>query len=232
MTTRPSSPQVWKTAVPSPSSHAFTVSDSPGITGDEKRASMPLKRAGSLPHSGVQERPAGEAVGAQAVEDRPVEAAHGRERRVGVQRVAVARQPVDQRLVGAGLQLDGVVGVAVGRLVRVAGRTAVAAPAALAADVGRHAGVEQRLAGVDEGRLALGDDHRALALVVDAGDLAHGLELALDGDLPVERDALLAVDEHRRVERCRWRRSRRRAGRAPRRWSAAPAAPCRGCSRW
>ena len=161
---------------------------------------MPLNRAGSLPQSGVQEAATGEPVGAEAVEDRTVEAAHGGEGRVVVQRVAVARQPVDQRLVGAGLQLDGVVGVAVRGLVRVARRTAVAAPAALAADVGRHAGVEQRLAGVDEGGLALGDDHRALALVVDAGDLAHGLELTLHRDLPVQGDALLAVDEHRRVE--------------------------------
>ena len=35
MTTRPSSPSVWKTALPSPSSHAFTVSASPGMTGDD-----------------------------------------------------------------------------------------------------------------------------------------------------------------------------------------------------
>ena len=101
-TTRPSSPVVWKTASPSPSTHIFTVSASPGKTGDEKRPSIEREPGRVAAAQRVQQRPAGEAVGAQPVQDRPVEAAHRGERRVGVQRVAVARQPVEQRLVRAG----------------------------------------------------------------------------------------------------------------------------------
>ena len=40
-----------KTASPSPDSHMFTVSASPGITGEVKRPSMWWKRAGSLPQN-------------------------------------------------------------------------------------------------------------------------------------------------------------------------------------
>ena len=58
----------------------------------------------------LQQRAPGEPVGAQPVQDRAVEAAHRGERRVGVQRVAVARQPVDERLVGRRLQRDLVIG--------------------------------------------------------------------------------------------------------------------------
>ena len=47
---RPASPVV-KTASPSPVSQIFTVSASPGSTGDENRPSMCLKRGGSEPHS-------------------------------------------------------------------------------------------------------------------------------------------------------------------------------------
>ena len=67
-----------------------TVSVSPGMTGFEKRASMLLKRGDVGAAQLVQQRPAGEAVGAEAVQDRPVEARELGERRVGVQRVAVA----------------------------------------------------------------------------------------------------------------------------------------------
>src|SRR5581483_11859381 len=121
------------------------------------------------------------------------------ELRIGVQRVAVARQAVGEGLVLTRRVGDDVVGLAVGGLV--AGRrAAVAAPAAFAADEHGRAGAEQRVAGLGVDRLRLGHDHRARALVVDAGDAAHGAGRALDRDLAVEADRLLAVHEHRPVE--------------------------------
>ena len=92
-------------------------------------------------------------------------------------------------------------GVAVGGCVLPPGGAAVAAPSPLAPDEHRRPGREQRLTRLDQGGLALGHDDRALALVVDARDLADRLQLALDRELAVERDALLAVHEHGRVER-------------------------------
>src|SRR5690606_7333679 len=50
----------------------------------------------------VQQRPAGEAVGAQPVQDRAGEPAACGEGGIGVQRVAVPGQPVEQRLLGPG----------------------------------------------------------------------------------------------------------------------------------
>src|SRR3546814_8401235 len=73
---------------------------------------------------------AGEPVGAESVQDRPVEATHGRECRVGVERVPVAGQPVDQCLVGAGLERDRVIGVAIGGDVDATGGASVASPPA------------------------------------------------------------------------------------------------------
>ena len=211
-TTRPSSPLVWKTASPSPVSHILTVSASPGKTGEEKRPSIERNRAGSPPHSDVEQRPAGEAVGAQAVEDRLREAAHGRERRVGVQRVAVARQAVDQRLVLAGRVGHLVVGRPVGRHVAAARRPAVAAQAALAPDERPTCDVVNSGSPVATSvDLSLGLHHRALALVVDAGDLADGSSSPSAGIGAVQLDRLLAVDEHRRVERADGRHARRRA---------------------
>src|SRR5439155_493066 len=49
----------------------------------------------------VQQRAAGEAIRAEAVQDGTVEARELRDRRVGVQRVAVAVEAVQERLVGA-----------------------------------------------------------------------------------------------------------------------------------
>ena len=112
MTTMPSWLTVWKRALPLPSSHIFTVSSSPGMTGFEKRASMTLNLADVGAAQLVQQRPTGEAVRAEAVEDRPVEARELGERRVGVQRVAVAVQAVEQRLVGTRRVRDLVVGLA------------------------------------------------------------------------------------------------------------------------
>ncbi len=63
----------------------------------------------------VQQRPAGEAVAAQAVEDRAVEATDRGERRVGVQRVAVAREPVHEGLVTQRRVRHDMVRIALGR---------------------------------------------------------------------------------------------------------------------
>ena len=62
----------------------------------------------------VQQRPAGEPVGAQAVQDRRGKPAAGGERRVGVQRIAVTGQAVQQRLFRPGRLGDTQVGVALG----------------------------------------------------------------------------------------------------------------------
>ena len=94
----------------------------------------------------VQERPAGEAVAAQAVQDRTVEATDRGERRVRVQRVAVAGQPVDERLVDRGLVGHDVVGVAFGRHVLRPRRSPVAAPSAFATDERRRRVRVERLA--------------------------------------------------------------------------------------
>ena len=84
-----------------PSTHIETVSSSPGITGFEKRPSIERKRFGVAAAQRVQQRAAGEAVGAEPVQDRALEAAELREGGIGVERVAVAREPVEQRLVDA-----------------------------------------------------------------------------------------------------------------------------------
>src|SRR5205809_502586 len=132
----------------------------------------------------MEEGASGEAVAAQPMEDRLVEAAHGRELRVDVQRVAVTRQSVDGRLLRTGLVAHLVVGRPLGRHVPRAGRPTVAAEAALAAYEHRRARLEQGFArlGVDRGRLH--DDNGTGALVVDTHDLAFALDLAFGRDRP------------------------------------------------
>ena len=138
--------EVVNTASPSPVSQARI---GQRLAGHDRRGEAGLDvvepgRVRAAQH--VQQRPAGEAVAAQPVEDRPVEPAGGGERRVGVQRVAVAVEPVDERLVGRRLVRDLVVGRHLRRDVLRARRAAVAAPAALAADERRRARRVQRLA--------------------------------------------------------------------------------------
>ena len=86
-------------ASPSAIRQTRMVRRSPGITGAENRPSIDAKRR-IRPAHGVQQRTAREAVGAQPVQDRGREPTSGGERRVGVQRIAVAGQSVEQRLVG------------------------------------------------------------------------------------------------------------------------------------
>src|SRR3990172_7050490 len=134
---------------------------------------------------------------AQAVEDGRVVAGHLGEGRVDVQRVAIAGEAVDHRLDGQRRHLDGPVGGPVRGLV--AGLwAALAAEAAGAAHEDAGAVHEQHLAALVL-RLRLDDDEGAFALIVDAGHLAAGGQLALRRDRPVEPDALLAVEDHHRV---------------------------------
>src|SRR3546814_15367105 len=55
------------------------------------------------------ERAPGDAIGAKPVEDRPVEARRGGDRGVGMERIIVAREAVDQRLLGPGCKFGALV---------------------------------------------------------------------------------------------------------------------------
>jgi hypothetical protein len=135
------------------------------------------------------------------VQDRPVEPAELGELGVRVERVPVAGEPVGERLVGPRRVRDHRIGIALGRHVARARRSAVTAPTAFAADEHRVAGGEHRFARFGIDRLGLVDDHGGRALVVDADYSCGGEDLALGRDLAVQFDRLLAVDEHRQVER-------------------------------
>src|SRR5207244_2740540 len=92
-----------------------------------------LETRGVVPAPGAQDRTAGEAEGAEPVQDRPLVAGHAGELGVGVQRVHVAREPVEQRLLGPRRHGDRLVGRPVRRHVARAARATLAAEAALAA---------------------------------------------------------------------------------------------------
>ena len=110
-----------------------------------------------------------DAPGAQAVQDRRREAGALREVRVGVQRVAVAAEAVEQRLLRRHVVRRIAVGRAVGDLDRVR-RTAVAAPAALAAHEDRRAHGPQPARPSAATACRLLPDDGGLALVPDVGD--------------------------------------------------------------
>src|SRR5207248_10122426 len=94
----------------------------------------------------VQQRPAGETVGAEPVQDRPLETASRRECRVRVQRVAVTREPVEQSLLGPRLVLDAKLRLAL-RPLPVTGGATVAAKASLTSDEGSGPRGDEGLAG-------------------------------------------------------------------------------------
>ena len=132
------------------------------------------------------------------MEDRRVESSPRGECRIGVQRVAVAAQPVEERLVPPGLVGDHVIGLAVGEF-PVVGWSAVAAPAALAADE------QSRSRGPEGGSIRIGDvglhvDEGRLPLVVDLTDPAGGDALSGGRDLLVAGDRLLGMEQEHRVE--------------------------------
>ncbi len=134
-----------------PSTQIEIVSVSPGMTGFEKRPSIALKRFGIRAAERVQQRAAGEAVGAEAMEDRAIEAAHLRESGIGVERIAIARQAIGQRLILARRVRDFVVGLA-GRKREGRRRAALAPEITGAAAEHRHLDLEERLARRDERR--------------------------------------------------------------------------------
>src|SRR5262249_46297450 len=115
-----------------------------------------LQPLGVAAASLVEERAAGEAVGAEPVEYRPIEPGHLGELRRRVERVQVAGQTVEERLLGMRALADREVGrLALGRVGLERLGAAVAAETAGAADEDRERVVEDRLALVVGG---LGDD--------------------------------------------------------------------------
>ena len=91
------------------------------------------------------------------------------------------------------------VGLSVGHLGAGLG-PALASESTFSPDEGGESRSEQGFPRRDIGRGTGHLDDGALALVPDRSDLAGGLHLALGRDLVEELDALLAVDEHRRIE--------------------------------
>ena len=133
------------------------------------------------------------------MQDRLAEAAAGGELGIDVQRVAVAGEPVQQRLLRAGLPDDLVIGRPVRQLPRRVG-AAGSAEAALAADERAAPAGYQRLAGGGVDRHVLGHHQRARPFVVDAGHGRGGADGARHRQRPVQLEVLLGVDEHGPVE--------------------------------
>ena len=105
-----------KTIFSSLSFHISVTSVSPGNTLSAKRTLMLLKRRGSLFAERLDDVARGEAERAEPVEDRLVEAEGLGEGRVGVERVPVAGEAVEERLARRSIfSLDDRVGRAVRR---------------------------------------------------------------------------------------------------------------------
>ena len=136
----------------------------------------------------------GIAVGAQPVQDRLREAERAGEAGVDVQRVPVAREPVQQRLVVADLLRAREVGRAIGGRVGVARGPSVAAPAARAADHRAELVVGEHLAGLIGG-LDGHHDERVLALVEDVLDPRAMREPGARRQRPLELGVLLTVQQ-------------------------------------
>ena len=132
------------------------------------------------------------------MQDRLREARPAREGRVRMERVAIARQPVQQRLV-APRRADDLPVRFPGRhrpLLRRPPRPAEAA--ATADEAGRLRG-DQRFPGRFVGRRRAGDRQRAAALVVDPDDLRADQDRARYRERPVEPEGLLRVHRGGRI---------------------------------
>ncbi len=132
------------------------------------------------------------------MDDGSVEARHLGEVGIGVKRVLVAAQPVQQRLLRQGRRLDDAVGFPLRRHVADL-RARGASEAALSADEEARAGREERLAGL-VAALVLGDHESGLPLVEDVGHAPPAERLRGGGKRLVDLDVLLAVQELGHVE--------------------------------
>ncbi len=159
------------------------------------------ERAGIIIGVGLQHRAAGQAVGAHAVQDRPRKPGLARELRIAVQRVAVAAQPVDQRLVRPRRDIDGAVRRP--RRHRMRRRLALgrAAEAAIAAREGRADQRRQLVAGfVPEHRFTCHHGALVLALVVDGQDAGIRENLRRHRQRLVEGDVAFAIHHQQAVD--------------------------------
>ena len=128
---------------------------------------------------GMQQRPTADTVGAQSVQDRGVESGQRCERRIGVEGVAVAVEPVEESLIASRLEAEHVVGFSVGEC-PVRSRATVTT-LHLAQEVLRAAGVQVPIRFVPWGKanvhLRVPDISQARGLLgyEPAVDLAEGL---------------------------------------------------------
>ena len=134
------------------------------------------------------------AEGTQAVQDRLLEAKRGRKGRIDVQRVPVAAQSVDERLLFAELVGQCEVSGAIGRGVDVGRGSALAAEAACATDEGAQVVFGQQLTRVGVVGVDVGDDDGVFAFVVDLGDAGAVAELGFLRPGANDLGVLLAVE--------------------------------------
>src|SRR6185369_18075201 len=150
---------------------------------------------------GLQYAAAGDAVGAHAVQDRLRETGLPGKLRIGVQRVAVAAEAIDQRLVRTRRDVDDPVGRPARHLVRFGLTFGWAAKAAVTARKTRSHQRGELLAALVL-QHGLVPDHGALVLAL-IEDVEHGRVGRDPGRARqrlVEGDVTLAVDHHHAVE--------------------------------
>src|SRR5262249_16493293 len=126
-----------------------------------------LKARGIAAAAGLNDGASRYAKGAQAVQDRHSEATPGGGGGVGSQPVAVAREAVDQRRIGVGLDVEVAQRLAVGKLVRRGLWSTLAPESAIAAQHCRrgHGGDSLARLLVEEGALSIQEGALLLALV-------------------------------------------------------------------
>ena len=133
------------------------------------------------------------------MQDRRVEATHLGELGIRVQRVLVAGQTVDQRLLRKRARLRDDVGCALRRLVARLG-TGLTTKATLAAREHGEVVGEELLSGALLLRIHLEHDQGRLALVVEARDATLTHHLGSHRNRLVDLDHLLSVEDHGEVD--------------------------------